>query len=104
MVKHLGHTAQYTLSVLFMKTSQLELLAACFEIHTKYINTLCAQNVERLGAFANLRNETTSFVMSVCPSVRPHGSAGLPQDGFLCYLIFEYFSTICRENSCLNKN
>ena len=87
-----------------MKTSQLELIAVCFDIHTKYINTLCAQTVELLGAFANLRNETISFVMSVRPSLRQHGSARLPQDGFLCYLIFEYFSTICRENYCLNKN
>jgi len=87
-----------------MKTSQLELIAVCFEIHTKYINNLCAQNVELLGVFADLRNETISFVMSVRPSLCPHGSARLPQYGSVCYLMFEYFSTICRENSCLNKN
>jgi len=86
-----------------MKTSQLELIAVCFETHTKYINTLCAQNVELLGAFANLRNETISFVVSVCQSLRPHGSARLLQDGFLCYLIFEYFSTVCGENYCFKK-
>jgi hypothetical protein len=29
------------------------------------------------GAFAKLRKGTISFVMSVCPSVRPHGTARL---------------------------
>jgi len=87
-----------------MKTSQLELIAVCFDIRTKYINTLCSQNLGLLGALANLRNETIIFVMSVSPSLRPHGSARLQQDEFVCYLMFEYFSTICRENSCLNKN
>jgi hypothetical protein len=35
-----------------MKTSQLmlyrEIMAVCFEIHTKHINTVCGQNVELL--------------------------------------------------------
>jgi hypothetical protein len=35
-----------------------------------------------LGTFAKLRIATISFVMSVCPSVRPHGTAWLPLDGF----------------------
>jgi len=33
-----------------------------------------------LGAFAELRKATSSFVMSVCPSVCPHGTTRLPLD------------------------
>jgi hypothetical protein len=40
-----------------------------------------------LGTFAKLRKATVSFFMSV----RPHGTTGLPLDGFLWNLIFEYF-------------
>ena len=40
-----------------------------------------------LGAFAELRNATISFVMSV----RPHGRAFLPLDGFSWNLIHDYF-------------
>jgi len=35
-----------------------------------------------LGAFAKLRKATTSFVMSVCPSVRPPGTTWFPLDEF----------------------
>ena len=35
-----------------------------------------------LGAMAKLRKVTVKFVMSVCPSVRPHGTSRLPLDGF----------------------
>ena len=48
-----------------------------------------------LNAFAKLRNATVSFVMFVFLSVRPHGIAGFPLDGFSCYLLSEDFSTIC---------
>ena len=45
-------TAQQTLSVWVIKTSQLtpyrEIIAICSEIHTKHINTPCGQNVELL--------------------------------------------------------
>jgi hypothetical protein len=34
------------------------------------------------GAFAKLRTATICFVMSVCPSVRPHGTTRLPRYGF----------------------
>jgi hypothetical protein len=40
-----------------------------------------------LGAFAKLRKATISVVMSVCP----HGTTGLPRDGFSWQLICEYF-------------
>ena len=45
-------------------------MAVCCEIHTKHINILCGQNVEFLGAFVKLLKATTSYVMSVRPSVR----------------------------------
>ena len=35
-----------------------------------------------LGAFAKLRKATVSFVMSVCPSARLHGTTRLPLDRF----------------------
>jgi hypothetical protein len=41
-----------------------EIIAFCAEIDTEYINTLCGQNVEFLGAFAKLR-KVTIRVMSV---------------------------------------
>jgi hypothetical protein len=43
------------------------------------------------GAFAKLRKTTVSFVISVRPSVCPHGRTRLPQDGFWWNLIFEFF-------------
>ena len=48
-----------------------------------------------LGAFAKLWEASISFVVSV----RPHGTTRLPLDGFSWYLLFEYFSEICRGNS-----
>jgi len=41
-----------------------------------------------LGAFAKLQKATISFVMSVCPSVRPNGTTQLPLDG---RILFEDF-------------
>ena len=57
-----------------------------------------------LGAFAKLRKPTISVVISVLPSVRPHGTTRLPLDGFPWNLILEHFSKICRENSSFIKN
>jgi len=48
-----------------------------------------------LGAFANLRKATVSFVMSTCPSFRVETQ--LPRDGFSLNFVFEYFSTFGRE-------
>jgi len=45
------------------------------------------------------RKVTNSFLISVCPSVRQHGTIRLPLDGFSFNFIFEYFSKVCRENS-----
>ena len=41
-----------------------------------------------LGAFAKLRKANISCVMSVGPSVRPHGTTALPLEIFSCYLFF----------------
>jgi hypothetical protein len=49
-----------------------------------------------LDALTKLRKATISFVMSVCLSVRPHGTSRLPLDGFSWNLIFGYFSRVCR--------
>jgi hypothetical protein len=59
---------------------------------------------EFVGAFAKLRKVTISFVMYVrLSSVRPHGTARLPHDGFSWNLILTYFSKICQENLSLIK-
>jgi len=77
-----------------------EIIVVCSEIHTKHINTLCGQNVEFLGAFANFRRAAVSFVM--CLSIRPHGAPRLPLDSFSGNLIFvNFFSKIGREYSSL---
>jgi hypothetical protein len=43
-----------------------------------------------IGAFAKFRKATVSFVMSVSPSIRPHGTTWLPLDGFSWNLIFVF--------------
>jgi len=47
-----------------------------------------------LGAFAKFRKATVSVVMSVCLSVRTHGTTRLPLSGFSRNLIFAYFSKL----------
>ena len=74
-------------------------MAVHSEIRIKYINTMCGRNVEFLGAFAELRKESISFVLSV----RPHGTTRLPLDGFSRNLIFDDCSKICGENSSFIK-
>ena len=80
-----------------------EIIDVCSQIHTKHINTLCGQNVEFLGAFAELRRVTISFVVSVCPLVLPLRTTPLPLYGFSWNFICEHFSKICRENSNFTK-
>ena len=93
-----------------------EIIAVCSQIHTKYINTLCGQNVELLNVktggtysdywalegpfYTRSQNfEKRLFFVFVYPSVCPNGKAELPLDGFSFSLIFDYFWKICRENS-----
>jgi hypothetical protein len=56
-----------------------------------------------LYASAKFRKVTSSFVISVYLSIRPPRTTRLPLEGFSWNLIFEYFSKICRENSCFIK-
>jgi hypothetical protein len=44
-----------------------------------------------------------SVRLSVRPSAHPHVTTRIPLDGFSWNLIFQNFSKICRENSCLIK-
>ena len=50
-----------------------------------------------LRAFAKLQKLTISFVMSVRPSVCPHGTTRLSLDGFSWNVIFQYFSKLSRK-------
>jgi hypothetical protein len=52
-----------------------------------------------LGALAKLRKATNSFFVSIRPSVRPHGTAGLTLEIFSLNFTFAQFSKICRESS-----
>jgi len=54
-------------------------------------------SVSMVGDFAKFKKATISFVISVCRSIRPHGTARLTLDGFSLNFIFRYFSKICRE-------
>jgi len=49
--------------------------------------------------FRKLRQATISFVMSVRPSFRPHGTTLLPLDVLSWNFIFECFSKNCQDNS-----
>ena len=51
-----------------------------------------------------LRKATISLVMSVCPSVHPHGTPRIPLAGFAWNLILKYFSKICREKIKFYQN
>jgi hypothetical protein len=51
-----------------------------------------------LGTFTEFRKATISFVMSVRPSICPHGTTWLPLDRVSWNLIFEYFLKICEAN------
>jgi hypothetical protein len=50
-----------------------------------------------LSRFAELRKATIIFVMSVCLSVRVHGTTRLPLDRFSWNLIFECFLTFSKK-------
>ena len=59
-----------------------EMIAVCFQTHTKHINTLYGKNIQFLWAFAKLRKATISFAIPGRVSICPHGTARLPVDGF----------------------
>ena len=64
---------------------------------------LCHWGVFRLLQNCEKQLLASSCLKSVCTSVSPNGTTRLPLDGFSWNLIFEYFSKICRENSCFIK-
>ena len=67
---------------------------------TKFYPSICLFiRHQFLVAFAKLRKNTVSFVLSVCP----HGTTRFPMDGFWLKLILDFFSKICRENSSFIK-
>jgi hypothetical protein len=47
-----------------------------------------------LDVFTKMQEVTISFVMSVCPSVSPHGTTWLPMDAFSQNLIFVRFLNV----------
>jgi len=51
------------------------------KIQRKYTKFMLCTTLRFLGAFAKLRKATTSFLMSIRLSVRPHATARLPLDG-----------------------
>jgi len=55
-----------------------------------------------LGTFVKLRKATISY-MSVCLSVRPHGTTLIPLDRFLWNYILQYSAKSCPENSSFIK-
>ena len=50
-----------------------------------------------------LHSSCLSVHLSICPSVRLHGTTWLSLNGFEWHLIFEHFSDICCENSVFIK-
>jgi hypothetical protein len=50
-----------------------------------------------LGAFTKLRKTIISFFMSICPSVRPHGTIRVSLDGFSWNYVFEVFQRSVEE-------
>jgi len=50
------------------------------------------------GTLAKLRKAIITFIMSVCPFVRPHGITRLSEDRFPWNFIFEELSKTCSEN------
>ena len=64
---------------------------------------VCYWKFSFLGALAKLRKATVSFIMSVRPSVRLHGTTELPLDGFLWNSIYQNCSKICREYTSFIK-
>ena len=52
----------------------------------------------RIGVFRRVRTKATiSFVISACPSVRPHGTTRLPRDGFSLNLMRVFFEILSRK-------
>jgi hypothetical protein len=90
---HIYHTISYHISIFprYNSRSGLRVTDLCWLSAVFYLDFF--------GAFANLQKATISFVMSVCPSVSPHGTTRFPLDGISWNFIQENFSKIRRESS-----
>jgi hypothetical protein len=55
------------------------------------------------GAFAKLRKATTTFIMSVCLSLRPRKRTQLPLSGFSLTLMSEHYSKLFWRNTRTTK-
>jgi hypothetical protein len=68
------------------------------------IRVVYGRIVSSVVAYRYWHNGDDAYWNSSCLSVRPHGTARLPRDGFSLNLTsFEHFSKICPENSSFNK-
>jgi len=83
--------ARYVKPIILLETS----------VTSRYIptNPLFLQKVHILGEFAKLRKTTISFVMSVCPAVRPSTRNILPPTGriFMKFYIWVLFENRSRK-------
>jgi hypothetical protein len=75
-----------------------EIITICSQIHTIRMNTLCGLNVELLEPLAKSRKAIISFVMSVRPSARPHGTR-LRLNWCSRNFMTGYLAKICHEQS-----
>jgi len=66
-----------------MQFRQCVLPVTVFQDKRKY----WVSKIQVLGAFTKVLKATMSIVMSVCPSIRPHGTTRLTLDRFSCNLI-----------------
>jgi hypothetical protein len=73
-------------------------LLYCINLYVTKCVCFWEAETEILGAFEKLRKATISFVVSLCPSVRPHETTRLPLDGFALNFVSDYFQKICRES------
>jgi hypothetical protein len=78
-----------------VNTVSKDIIAVCSQKSTKHINALYRRSVDLKALYCEkllLVLSCMSVRSSVCLYVRPHGTTGLPLEGFSWNLIFEYFS------------
>ena len=99
-VPHSGHYMyhQFNIQQFYVLPTQLYLCVLCGSQNKQRLFPYTTLTDWFLVAFAKLRKAAIIYVMSVCPSVCPHGTTRLPADGVAWHLIFHYFSKICWES------
>jgi hypothetical protein len=90
----------YKFSSCPQKTQLREEIGVDFANCTEHEYTVRQKTVCR--RCSKIAKNTISFVISVCPSVRPHGTARLPLNGFSWNFIFQYFSKSDKNNGTLH--